>query len=65
MVAVNSETGVPGNKPPTCYRSLINFINCYIEYTLPWTHIEQAGSAILPEHTRSLRILVGFVLLDS
>jgi hypothetical protein len=32
------ETGVAGKKPPTCYKSLTNFITyCCIEYTSPVT----------------------------
>ena len=27
-------------KPPTCRKSLTNFITCCIEYTLPWTGFE-------------------------
>ena len=27
-------------KPPTCRKSLANFITCYIEYTSPWTGFE-------------------------
>ena len=35
------ETEVPGWKPSTCRKSLINFITlCYIEYSLPWAGFE-------------------------
>ena len=40
LVLLVEEIGVPGEKQPTCHKSMINFITCCIEYTWPWAEFE-------------------------
>ena len=47
-VLLVEETGVPGEKPLTCRKSLTNFITlCCIKYTLPWTWFKLATLVVI------------------
>jgi hypothetical protein len=50
LVLLVEETGVPWTqrKPPTCRKSLTNFITwCCIEYTSPWTGFELKSLVVI------------------